>query len=242
MHKYIGFAHPATMAPAGEDLCVVLDRSPSMDVDDFVPSRLAGAKQAFRELLAVKRETYPYDRVGVVAFDADAEIVCPLTSVQTGSRIHEQKVNDLETEACTNITAGLKKAELVLASESSEVSRAMRKSIAWISKTLFETPKPPSPGKNRTRRILLLGDGAHNHGPEPDAVSNRLKKNGIVIDVIGISGDRTSRLQFDEEQLKGIASRNPDGSARYCFISDSADLIKTFGNLAHHIRPLMAQS
>jgi len=211
-------------------------------MDDFVPTRLAGAKQAFQELLAVKREFHPDDCVGVVAFDSGAEIVCPLTPIQTGSRILEQKVNDLETEYYTNITAGLKKAELVLTRESFEVSRAIRRSLSWISKALFETARPPSPDKNRTRRILLLGDGAHNHGPMPNTVSDRLKRDGIVIDVIGISGNQTSQMQFDEKQLKRIASRSPDGTVRYCFICDTADLIKTFGNLAHHIRPLAARA
>jgi hypothetical protein len=64
----------------------------------------------------------------------------------------------------------------------------------------------------------------------------------LVIDVIGISGDWTGREDFDEDQLKRIASRGPDGQVRYCFITDTAGLIKTFKTLAGHIRPLTPQS
>ena len=239
MQKYLQFAHPMDATSADEDLCVVLDRSGTMSLDDFKPDRLAGAKQAFCELLSVKRQHHPDDRVGVVAFDSSAEIVCPLTTIQSGYRWLEDHVNGLQTQGCTNITAGLKKAELVLTNESSPVTSGMRKAFEWVSRVLVESDPPsPTPTTNRTRRILLLGDGDHNTGTGPESVADRLKKNGVVIDVIGISGDRTTSDGFDEVQLKRIATRRPDGQVRYCFITDTAGLIKAFGTLAHHIRPL----
>jgi len=42
----------------------------------------------------------------------------------------------------------------------------------------------------------------------------------------------------DESRLKKIASCNPDGSIRYCFIGDQQDLIRKYESLAHHIRPV----
>lgn len=88
---------------------------------------------------------------------------------------------------------------------------------------------------NRTlKRIILLTDGEHNTGSCPLKVASRLKSAGVVIDCIGIGG---SPHDVDEKLLKSIASRNPNGSIRYCFIGDKHLLLKKYESLARHIRP-----
>jgi hypothetical protein len=55
----------------------------------------------------------------------------------------------------------------------------------------------------------------------------------VIIDCIGIGG---SPKDVDEKLLKEIASRNHDGSIRYCFIGDQQQLLRKYENLAHHIK------
>ena len=50
--------------------------------------------------------------------------------------------------------------------------------------------------------------------------------------------DVCRRKDVDEAILKKIASRNTDGSIRYCFIGDQQTLIKKYETLAKHIRPV----
>ena len=80
-----------------------------------------------------------------------------------------------------------------------------------------------------------MTDGDYNVGGSPLRVAQRLKKAGVTIDCIGIGG---SEEEVEEEKLKTIASRNPDGSIRYCFIGDQQQLIRKYESLAHHIRPV----
>ena len=79
----------------------------------------------------------------------------------------------------------------------------------------------------------MLTDGEHNQGGSPITVASRLKNGGVIIDCIGIGG---SPKDVDEKLLEEIASRNPDGSIRYCFIGDQQQLLRKYENLAHHIK------
>ena len=65
-------------------------------------------------------------------------------------------------------------------------------------------------------------------------IARRLKDKGVIVDCIGIGGNPA---EVNEADLMKIASKNPDGSIRYCFIGDQQELIKKYENLAHHIRP-----
>jgi hypothetical protein len=88
---------------------------------------------------------------------------------------------------------------------------------------------------NSIKRIILLTDGEHLGGISPIDIANKLKSIGVTIDCIGIGG---SPMEVDERLLKQIASRNPDGSIRYCFIGDQQKLLKKYRSLAHHIRAI----
>ena len=60
---------------AGKDVWLLVDVSRSMDAPDVVPSRLLRTQAELRELVA----QFPADRLGVVAFGAEAVVQCPLT-------------------------------------------------------------------------------------------------------------------------------------------------------------------
>lgn len=56
---------------------------------------------------------------------------------------------------------------------------------------------------------------------------------GVIIECIGIAG---TRKEVDEELLKQIASVDEHGRPRYCFISDTLNLIRKYESMVRHIR------
>lgn len=79
----------------------------------------------------------------------------------------------------------------------------------------------------------MLTDGEHLGDGNPVNIAKRLKSIGVTIDCIGIGG---SPDDVDERLLRQIASRDADGSIRYCFIGDQEQLIQKYQTLAHHIQ------
>jgi len=77
-------------------------------------------------------------------------------------------------------------------------------------------------------RVVLLTDG---HGGQPLSVANKLKKKGVVIDVIGIGG---SPAEVNEKLLRDVAS-TIDGDNRYRFIADRDELFRHFRQLAEKL-------
>jgi Mg-chelatase subunit ChlD len=76
------------------------------------------------------------------------------------------------------------------------------------------------------RRIMLLTDG---QGGEPVATAERLKANGVVIDVIGVG---KSPSGVNEHQLKKVASVI-EGELRYRFIKDQQTLVQHYTSIAN---------
>lgn len=65
----------ATTTMNGRNLLIALDVSRSMETDDVKPSRLAEARTAAFELI----DALPEDRIGLMVFSGDADLVVPLT-------------------------------------------------------------------------------------------------------------------------------------------------------------------
>lgn len=65
----------SSVRTAGKDVWLLVDVSRSMDAPDVVPTRLLRTQAELRELVA----RFPADRLGVVAFGAEAVVQCPLT-------------------------------------------------------------------------------------------------------------------------------------------------------------------
>lgn len=74
------------------------------------------------------------------------------------------------------------------------------------------------------RRIVLLTDG---HGGNPINTANRLKANGVVIDVIGVGPDERS---VNAKLLRAVAS-TIEGEVRYRFIKDQQTLVAHYTRL-----------
>ena len=237
--KYLNYANRIKSNRTPETLISLLDLSPSMDDNDWPPSRKAAAIKANIELIEAKAKHYPQDRVGLIGFSRRAKVLHDPIPLSNGTDSLRNALKDTDGGLSTNFTVALELAEKCLF-ETQTIPRSNFIS-RMIAELLYETDEQnvtySSPNRtpaDTVRRIVLLSDGEHNTGPCPLKVASRLKSAGVVIDCIGIGGSPAS---IDEELLKKIASQNPDGSIRYCFIGDQQKLLRKYQSLARHIRP-----
>ena len=242
--KYLNFANPVSGNGKPEFLMTLIDLSPSMEDDDWKPSRKAGAIKANIELIKLKARHHPRDVAGVIGFGSYAELLHDPVKLANGARSICDSLKHIPDPNGTNFTAALEMAEDCFFGTPKPLKNyiARRPLIRALSELFYE-PDQHVPGSTRelctnkgmTRRIILLTDGEHNGISKPEKVADRLKSAGIVIDCIGIGG---TPKDVDEARLKRIASRNPDGSIRYCFIGDQQKLLRKYQTLAHHIRAI----
>ncbi len=136
------------------DIMLALDISPSMLSRDFRPDRLQVAKNVLIEFV----QNRPYDRLGLVAFAAEAFTQCPLT---TDRRVLQQYLTALEVGRLQDGTAiGMGLATAV---------HRLRKSAA------------------RSKVVVLVTDGENNEGYiSPTQAADFARQYGIRVYAVGI--------------------------------------------------------
>ncbi|HHM04792.1 MAG TPA: VWA domain-containing protein [Gammaproteobacteria bacterium] len=144
---------PPPRAAEGRDIAVILDISPSMAVADLAPSRLVRAQRELKDFLAALEG----DRLGLIAFSANAYPVLPLTSDrQVFARFTELLEPGLTTAPGSNLNRALELAGQLLA-------------------------RSPA----RSRAALLLSDGGF-HDEEAFQGATRLARANIPLLVLGV--------------------------------------------------------
>ncbi len=236
--KYMEIADSKKRNGHSERLMLVLDNSPSMELSDWEPSRLAGAIEASEALMTAKAKKYPKDKVGIVGFNRRARTICPPMVVSRGIEDLKDGLCRMSTRSYTNITAGLAEAGRHLVDDKKlGIVRKSAGMLGRLSKQLISgkvpIPVDPPPEGKDILRIVLLSDGAHNKGSSPVFLADKLKAAGVIIDCIGIGADLND---FDMECLESIASRNGDGSPRCCYIGAKSNLIRKFEDLSNRIQ------
>ncbi len=176
----------------GLDIVLALDISPSMLSKDFDPDRLAVAKRVAIEFV----ENRPYDRLGLVAFSAEAFTQCPLT---TDRRMVQKFIGDLQMGRLQDGTAiGL--------------------GLATAVNRLKDSPA-------RSKIVILLTDGENNAGEEmrPMRAAEIAQSLGVRVYTVGIGTDgivlspaqrnpdgsyifAPRQMSFDTELLRQIAT------------------------------------
>ena len=221
------------MTNAGENIETVMtliDLSYSMEAEDWKPTRVDGAVAANNELINRKLKSHPEDKMGIIVFGDDAKLLHPAVCLKQGAQSLKRALGKVKYLGATNFTAALNLAEKCLFGKSSQISGGF---FSNMLAGLFTATDDYNCDYKSLKRIIMLTDGEHNHKSSPVPVAKRLKKAGVIIDCIGIGG--TPR-DVDEELLKNIASKNPDGSARYCFIGSKQQLISKYKTLSSHIQ------
>ena len=221
-----------------EEVLLLDDVSPSMDNDDWPPSRKHGVIEANKELCRIKRRSHPNDKVGIMAFGGEAEFLQKPLCLKSGIERLYTAIDRLPSINATNFNAPLQLTWQYF-SGNCEIVAGLKNLSSSISKFLYGTETAPRTSEKESnhclKRIIFLSDGEHLHGPSPLPIATALKNAGVIIDCIGIGG---TAADVDEAMLKAIASRNRDGSIRYSFIGDKQQLIQKYQTLARHIRPV----
>ena len=235
--KYLNFANHVQSNDQPETLLTMIDLSGSMYTDDIKPNRKEAAIRANEEIVRVKRQRHPNDKIGVISFQLTAKLslkpTCP-TDIGDLSR----KIDDTGLEGGTNFTAPLQLAySYFLGKPATFGKNPITKMLSriFIEPGLEKCLSIKNENDSTIKRIILLTDGEHLDRISPIGIASKLKGIGVTIDCIGIGG---SPKDVDEKLLKQIASRNADGSVRYCFIGDQQKLLRKYQTLAHHIRAI----
>jgi len=237
--KYLNFANHINTNEKPETLLMLMDISDSMLAHDIRPSRMEAAINANEEIIKVKSRHYYDDKIGIIVFQKSAKLVSfPTFASKIGNVKHFiDEIGDEDMEGGTDFVAPLKLAYqcffgVNLKKENSFLSRALSN---LFCESVDDNTVPPIDTSGTIKRIILLTDGEHLGDDNPVRIATRLKDAGVIIDCIGIGG---TPQNVDEKLLKQIASRNFDGSIRYCFIGDQETLIRKYNSLAQHIRPV----
>ena len=231
--KYLDFANHIQSKAATEILLTLIDLSPSMDDDDWKPTRKAGAITANEELIRKKLKCHPQDKMGIIGFSGNARLLHPPVCLRKGANSLRRALRKTAASGGTNFTAALELAEICF------FGKPATKKDNFLSRFLAEifVESDYKPRNRREignlKRIIMLTDGEHNYDVSPLRIASRLKNAGVMIDCIGIGG---SPEDIDESLLRQIASRNTDGSVRYCFIGGQRQLLRKYQSLARHIR------
>ena len=136
------------------DIVLSMDISPSMLSRDFDPDRLSVAKRVAAEFV-LKR---PHDRIGLVAFSAEAFTQCPLT---TDRRVVQTFINELAVGRLEDGTA-------------------IGMGLATAVNRLKDSP-------SRSKIVVLLTDGENNAGYiAPLQAAEIAKTLGIRVYTVGI--------------------------------------------------------
>lgn len=235
--KYLNFANHIQANEQPETLLTLIDLSGSMEITDLKPTRRAAAIKANKEIIKVKGRQHPTDKIGVIGFQTSAKLLLPPTLPSKIVGL-EKAIDNARLRGGTDFVTPLKLAY------SCFLGRAITTMGNSFTKTLSSIFFEPGIDKcisitsrndKITKRIILLTDGEHLGEDNPTNIATRLKKAGVIIDCIGIGG---SPRDVDEKLLKQIASRNPGGSIRYCFIGDQQKLLRKYQTLSHHIRAI----
>ena len=155
---------------------LLLDASPSMEDDDYPPSRFAAAKQAATRFLETCVEQTPDALVGVIFYSESATVAAPLLPAKAQLQQLRRAIGGGEIDSSTNIGAGLIAAEREFFSAGPEISPT----------------------------VVLLTDGHSNTGPEPVPIASRLKERGIRLDIIGIGGSPSQVNESELKQMASI--------------------------------------
>ena len=244
MEKYLNFAQKA-QNDRPEVLLTLVDFSGSMSLEDYKPSRLEGAINANHKLIQTKARQYPDDLCGVIAFHHEAVVLHEPVSLAGAVNSLCKSLRDYDDSGGTDFTWALELAERVFFTSPPYGKQVRQSRISrFLTNFLFEATvdcsashikKATTVGNDITRRIIMLTDGEHVGEASPVKIANRLKGAGVIIECIGIAGNRHA---VDEKMLKRIASVDENGKPRYCFIGNSESLLKKYESLAHHIRPV----
>ncbi|MEJ2651882.1 MAG: VWA domain-containing protein [Gammaproteobacteria bacterium] len=191
--------HPQPARQRGADIAVIVDISPSMAAADVSPTRLARVKRELHDFTRLLSN----DRIGLVAFSANAYGMVPLTTdYDAFLRFVDLLDPGLTSLPGSNLTRALEVAEQLLGA-SAERSRA----VVLLSDGEFHDPDTLAAARRLDREhipLFVIGVGTDSGSPVPDSSGHFIQYQGQVV---------ISRL--DRGELRTLAKAG--GAACCCF-------------------------
>jgi Ca-activated chloride channel family protein len=155
----------------GREIMLVVDVSNSMLAEDVEPSRMERTRYALMRLVEGMKE----DRVGVVAFADEAEVILPITS---DYKMAQAKVRSLSPA--------------LIARQGTDLGEALEVALLSFSESSLS---------NRSRVILLVTDGEdHDEGAENAAA--KAAAEGVMICTVGIGTPEGQPLKIGGEIIE----------------------------------------
>jgi Ca-activated chloride channel family protein len=155
----------------GREIMLVVDVSNSMLAEDVEPSRMERTRYALMRLVEGMKE----DRVGVVAFADEAEVILPITS---DYKMAQAKVRSLSPA--------------LIARQGTDLGEALEVALLSFSESSLS---------NRSRVILLVTDGEdHDEGAENAAA--KAAAEGVMICAVGIGTPEGQPLKIGGEIIE----------------------------------------
>ena len=150
----------------GRNLLIALDISRSMETEDVKPSRLAEARAAAYELI----DALPGDKIGLIVFSGEADLVVPLTYDHTALRDALEQVNrNWAGVGGTNFGLVLRKAMLDFKRSTPEGSTNALVILSDGEDTVNSSLEVAEEAKKNKLLVITVGIGTAAGGPVPDA-------------------------------------------------------------------------
>ncbi len=167
-------AQDSSTVRTGVDIVVIVDISPSMQVKDTLPNRLARSKMELSDFI----QTLKGDRVALVTFSANAYPVLPLThDYNTFLYFTHALEPSLVTKKGSNLGQALIEAEKLL-NQGDKNGRA----IILLSDGEIHNKTALEVGKNNQQSpLFILGMGTQSGGPVPDQSGHFIRQNQELI-------------------------------------------------------------
>lgn len=150
----------------GRNLLIALDISRSMETEDVKPSRLAEARAAAYELI----DALPGDKIGLIVFSGEADLVVPLTYDHTALRDALEQVNrSWAGVGGTNFGLVLRKAMQDFKRSTPEGSTNALVILSDGEDTVNSSLEIAEEARESKLLVITVGIGTAAGGPIPDA-------------------------------------------------------------------------
>ena len=160
-----------TVESQGREIVLVVDVSNSMLAEDVTPSRMARTRYAISRLV----ERMNKDRIGIVAFADEAEVLLPITG---DYKMAESVTKRLSPE--------------LIAEQGTNIGKALEVALLSFTQNTQNT---------KSRVIILITDGeGHDQGGE--AAIAQAKAQGAIICAIGIGTPEGTPLKINGEIME----------------------------------------
>jgi len=184
-----------TIKREGVDIVFALDVSKSMLAEDIAPSRLDKSKQLVTQII----NNLASDRVGIIAYAANAFPQLPITTDYAAAKMFLQQMNtDMLSSQGTAINSAIELAETYFDNE--EQTNRVLIIISDGEDHFGESAvRAAEEASEQGIRILTIGVGDLKGGPIP------IKRNGVVLNYKKDRQGETVITRLNEENLKSIA-------------------------------------